>query len=289
MKMKKMTKKEYDAFRKKETERKRAWRARKRLEKLEKTKPHPSLRSGVRRVKPRLVRPTKSEQQVVRDMMPKEKPKVKRHIRFRRRPIKPEKVVTKFKELVPEALPVDNPDVVEEQLELPLTTLWCPQSIGADGLGDVRKNPEMYIETNMVKKSRVVDTFYIKAECKKFFYKKLGYSVKEDAIYLLPTRLGPFMPTIYFKEGDTNPKGFKQMNKGITGKALSLLYMEQLYTSLLYSEDVKYNFFIVILSIAILIAFGIGNYFLFFGGAMAPHAPSNGVPVTMTILGRWMF
>lgn len=179
------------------------------------------------------------------------------------------------------------PDVVEEQLERPLTTIWCPESIKEDGLADVKRHPELYIEINVVKKSRVVDTFYIDAERRTFFYKKKNCNVKEDAIYLLPTRLGAFMPTTYYKEGDPEPKGFKQTNKGITGKALSLLYMEQLYTSLLYSEDVKYNFFIVILSIACLIAYGIGCYFLFTGAWIA-KPPEGGSPVITTILLPWL-
>lgn len=170
----------------------------------------------------------------------------------------------------------DEPDVTEEQVEKPQTTKHCPESIKEDGLSEVKKNPEYYIEINMVTKSRVVDTFYIPTERKKFHYKSKEYRVDEEAIYLLPTRLGLFMPTCHYKEGVYTPRGFRQTNKGITGKALSLLYMEQLYTSLLYSEDMKYNFFIVILSIAILIAYGVGCYFLFVhnGGALPQNIPA---------------
>ena len=182
-----------------------------------------------------------------------------------------------FTSEVPEAHPpLDEPDVVEAQVEKPQTTIHCPESIKEDGLKEVRRNPEYYIEINMVTTSRVVDTFYIPAETRRFHYKTSEYKVDEENIYLLPTRLGLFMPTTYYKEGTLNPRGFKQTNKGITGKALSLLYMEQLYTSLLYSEDVKYNLFIVILSIASLIAYGVGCYFLFFhnGGLLQGGQPA---------------
>lgn len=168
-----------------------------------------------------------------------------------------------FTELIPEALPPGQLDIVAEQVEKPQTTIHCPESIKEDGLREVRRNPEYFIEINLVTNSRVVDTFYIPSDKKKFHYKTKEYRVDEEAIYLLPTKLGLFMPTSHYKEGIVTPHGFKQTNKGITGKALSLLYMEQLYTSLLYSEDLKYNLFIVILSIACLIAYGIGCYFLF--------------------------
>lgn len=195
---------------------------------------------------------------------------------------KAKKLQTRF---IPEAHEPEL-DVVTEQIEKPQTTVHSPESIKVDGVKEVKRNPEHYIEINMVTHSRVVDTFYIPADLKKFHYKTKEYQVNEDAIYLLPTRIGLFMPTCHYKEGVFKPWGFKQMNKGITGKALSLLYMEQLYTSLLYSEDLKYNLFIVILSIAILVAYGIGCYFLFVhgGGLFAPNQPVS--PSELIILLR---
>ena len=253
------------AFREKENQRKREWRLRKKLER-EQQKTRPA------RISSPQVEPLKRRNEPLKDERPEEL----------------------FAEAILEAQAshstAQTPDITEEQLEKPMTTIWCPESIKEDGMGDVKRHPELYIEVNVVKKSRVVDTFYIDAERKTFNYKKKECKVKEDAIYLLPTKLGAFMPTTYYKEGDPDPKGFKQTNKGITGKALSLLYMEQLYTSLLYSEDVKYNFFIVILSIAILIAYGIGCYFLFSGAWMVKPTPPGGlrdVPIT-TILLPWL-
>jgi len=74
------------------------------------------------------------------------------------------------------------------------------------------------------------------------------------------------MPTCFFYEKQNKPVIFKQTNTGITGKALSLLYNEKLYTALLYPEIGKYNFFVVIVSIISLVAYGIGCYMLFGGG-----------------------
>jgi len=184
---------------------------------------------------------------------------------------------------------IDLPDVSEEQKEMPMTTQYCPESVKEEGLPDVKKTPEDYVEINLIKKTRVVDAFYIKAEKKIFHYKKKEYQVNEESIYLLPTKTGMFMPTCYYHEGKAEPTGFKQTNKGITGKALSLLYMEQLYTSLLYSEDLKYNFFIVILSIASLIAYGIGCYFVFFhNGGMFVPAPTT-PPAPEALIMPWRF
>lgn len=195
-----------------------------------------------------------------------------------------------FSEIVPEAKEPQDLEVTEEQIEKPQTTKHCPESVKEDGLREVRRDPEYYIEINMVTKSRVVDTFFIPSERKVFHYKTKEYNVDEDTIYLLPTKIGLFMPTCHYKEGTVQPQGFRQTNRGITGKALSLLYMEQLYTSLLYSEDLKYNFFIVVLSIAILIAYGIGLYFLFFnnGGLLPQSIPAPSALGLMSPLGGFL-
>jgi len=196
-----------------------------------------------------------------------------------------------YHEMTPEGRPSEPLEVVAEQVERPQTTRYSPESITEENLREVKRNPEYYIEINMVTDSRVVDTFFIPSEYRKFHYKEKEYEVDEETIYLLPTKLGPFMPTCHYKEGTTKPKGFKQTNKGITGKAMSLLYMEQLYTSLLYSEDVKYNLFIVILSIAGLIVYGVGCYLLFaYNGGILPHqAVLNPLPNTGLILPRFLW
>lgn len=199
----------------------------------------------------------------------REKPRKKR-LRFRLHHRKAKKI---YSEIVPEAHPPkDTVDVIEEQIEKPMTTIHCPESIKEDGLREVKSNPENYIEINMVTKSRVIDSFYIPSDKKKFHYKEKIYDIDEEAIYLLPTKAGYFVPSSYYKEGIPAPKGFKNTNKGITGKAFSLLYMEQLYTSLLYTDETKYNLFIVILSIALLIIFTAGLYLtVFYNGGVFPH------------------
>lgn len=216
------------------------------------------------------------------------KTKSKKRIRFNKdKLIKKRKPVPKVVE--PEQVKEEF-GIVEEQHDLPMTSRLCPESVKEDGLREVLRMPEQYLEINIIKQSRVVDAFYISSDKKQFHYNKTKYKVKEEAIYLLPTKSGMFMPTSYYREGKSEPRGFKQLNKGITGKAMSLLYMEQLYITLLYSEETKWNFFIVILSIATLVAYGIGCYFVFFhnGGILPQPQPPISPQVIMPSWG-WLF
>lgn len=154
-------------------------------------------------------------------------------------------------------------ETIQDQIESPNTSIYCPESIKTENLKDITKHPEQYIEINMVKKIRIVDNFYISADIREFHYKDKEYSINEERIYLLPTKTGYIMPTAFYFETNNDPTSFKQTNKGITGKALTLLYDENLYQDL-FSEDVsKYNFIIVILLIINLFAF-VGGCFVYF-------------------------
>ena len=62
-----------------------------------------------------------------------------------------------FTEQIPEALPPEDLDIVEEQVEKPQTTKHSPESIKEDGIRDVKRHPEEYIEINMVTRSRIVE------------------------------------------------------------------------------------------------------------------------------------
>lgn len=157
------------------------------------------------------------------------------------------------------------PDVVAEQMETsPYQTAFCPEA--ETDLKIIKKNPEEFIEINMVRTSRVVDTFCIRVDEKNFTYKKRKYPIKQAGIYLMPTKTGLLMPTSFYREDHDEPAVFKNTNKGITGRALTLLYKQELYQQILYAENPKYNLFIVILLIANLITFGIGCYIVFGGG-----------------------
>lgn len=155
------------------------------------------------------------------------------------------------------------PDALQEQFEKPLTSIHCPQSIKADGLSKVKKNPEIYIEINMITKNRMVDNFYILCDITSFKYRKETYTINEKRLYLLPSKSGFFMLTSFYKEGTKDARNFQKTNKGITSKALTLLYNERLYLYLLSSDEKKYNLFIAVFSIAILICYGVGIYFVF--------------------------
>lgn len=186
---------------------------------------------------------------------------IEKHISVAKKKVKEKKIIIETGKKDKEGKKEYTLDVVEEQQELPATTIHSKDA--EKDLKKVKKNPEQYLEINMVKKSRVVDTFYIKVDKATFQYKNKHYHINEDVVYLLPMK-GYFVPTCYYKEGTVNPVGFKQKNKGITGKALTLLYKTRLYDTLLKVEDNSLNIFIVFFTILLMILYGIGMYFLFF-------------------------
>jgi hypothetical protein len=157
------------------------------------------------------------------------------------------------------------PDVVQEQREPVYTTLYCPEAV--KDVKEVLRHPQEYIEVNVIRRTRIVDTFAVRIGITKFHYKdkerKHPYTIDEKYVYLLPTKAGYLMPTAFYKEGRRDPVRFLNTNKGITAKALALLYMEQLYTSLLAPDEDRYNLFIVIFSVALLCCFAAGCYLVF--------------------------
>lgn len=163
----------------------------------------------------------------------------------------------------------DMPDIIAEQRNESYHTLFCPEAI--EDLKMLQQYPENYLEVNIVRKSRVVDNFYIPVDKKQFHYKNVVYPVKENGIYLMPTKSGLLMPTSFYRENHKEPAIFKNTNKGITGRALTLLYKEGLYRQILFAEEPKYNLFIVILLIATLVAFAVGCYFVFLHGGPPPE------------------
>ena len=151
-------------------------------------------------------------------------------------------------------------DLVQDQIESPDTSIHCPESIKEKDLKLVKRSPENYIEINMIRKIRIVDNFFIPSSIKTFHYKQKTYKIDEERIYFLPTKTDFIMPTAFYYEYDDLPTDFKQTNIGITGKALSLLYDENLYRDLFSEDEAKYNFVIVILLIIQLIAYAGGLY-----------------------------
>ena len=157
-------------------------------------------------------------------------------------------------------------DTIQEQIESPMTTTHSPESVKDDELKKISKNPENYIEINFIKKIRIVDSFFIHSNIKEFTYGIVTYNIDEESIYILPTKKGYFMPTCFYKEEVADPVNFKQKNKGITGKALSLLYDPKFYADLFSGEEGKYNLFVVVMLIVSLSSFLVGLYFVLSGG-----------------------
>jgi len=157
-------------------------------------------------------------------------------------------------------------DTIQEQIESPMTTIHSPESVKEGELKLINKNPENYIEINFIKKIRIVDSFYIHSNIKRFTYNKVVYNIVEENIYILPTKKGYFIPTCFYKEDNSNPIDYINKNEGITGKALSLLYDVKLYIDLFAGEEGKYNLFVVVMLIISISSFIIGLYFVLGGG-----------------------
>jgi hypothetical protein len=160
------------------------------------------------------------------------------------------------------------PDLIDEITSFPMTTNKCEKAVKEESLDFVKNNPEKYIEINMIEKSEVVDSFYLPVNTKDFEYGEKGFEhkfeLKEDCLLLLPIKDNQIMLCAIFNYNETYPISFKQTNKGITANAFTILYNPKLYQPLLYSEDYKYNFWIVIMLIISTICYSIGLYFMFF-------------------------
>jgi hypothetical protein len=156
-------------------------------------------------------------------------------------------------------------DTIQEQIESPMTSIKCPESIDEKELKKVDKTPENYIQINFIKKIRIVDSFYIPSNLKEFSYDTETYNIVEENIYIQPTKKGYLIPTCFYREGKFVPIDFKQKNTGITGKALSLLYDVKLYVDLFRAEEGQYNLFVVIFLIISMSCFIVGLYFLLGG------------------------
>jgi hypothetical protein len=172
--------------------------------------------------------------------------------------------------------PEQTLDIIEEQVDNAHATRYSKDA--EIDMKKVAEHPERYIEINIVKKSRVVDSFFIFADKPKFQYKKKLFHIREDGIYLLP-RKGFFIPTSFYYETNSEPIGFKQTNKGITGKAMTLLYKHGLYETLLSGDDPSLNKILIFMILIQLVLWGVTMYFLFFhnpeqvtngGGAIQP-------------------
>ena len=181
---------------------------------------------------------------------------------------KKEEEVKEVKVEVKQEKEEDEPilDTIQEQIESPMTTIHSPESVKEGELKLINKNPENYIEINFIKKIRIVDSFYIHSNIKRFNYGKVVYNIVEENIYILPTKKGYFIPTCFYKEDKPDPIDYINKNEGITGKALSLLYDVKLYIDLFAGEEGKYNLFVVVMLIISISSFIIGLYFVLGGG-----------------------
>lgn len=130
-------------------------------------------------------------------------------------------------------------------------------------MADVFDHPDRYIEVNIKGENRIFTNLFIYAKEKQFEYKRRKYTIDPNCIYVLPKKQG-FIPTIFYKEGDSKPLSFKNTNKGIPARAMSLLWNLRLYRQLVIVEDKNINWLLVVVVLAQCILLGVGIYLRFF-------------------------
>ena len=126
----------------------------------------------------------------------------------------------------------------------------------------IKEHPDRYIEVNILKENRIIDTFYVYANEYKFKYNNFTYIVKSKSILLLPKH-DYFIPTIYYKENIKNPVSFENKNKGVPSRILTLLYDLRLYKMLIQLEQKNINIILIALCVVSLCAFGMLTYALY--------------------------
>lgn len=131
----------------------------------------------------------------------------------------------------------------------------------------IQANPDKYIEINIIKENRIIDTFHVYADEYKFKYKKLTYNVKSKSVILLPKH-DYFIPCAYYREGIKNPISFENKNKGVPSRILTLLYDLRLYKMLIQLENKNINIILIALCIIELVAFGLLTYTLYNTGVL---------------------
>lgn len=132
---------------------------------------------------------------------------------------------------------------------------------------DITKNPEKYLEINIIKvdKFRMVETIYKYVKDESFKYDEKDYNIDSKCIFLTPYKKS-FIPTSFYIEGHKEPLEFVNENKHIPCNALSLLWKYKLYKVLMQLEEKNINFILIVLLIASMVMYGVGLYFKYGGG-----------------------
>lgn len=121
---------------------------------------------------------------------------------------------------------------------------------------DIQENPENFLEINIIRDTKIIETIYIYAKDKKFTYDDKEYDVDHDRNLHNP-KGNYVIPTAFYKEGEPIPIDFKNMNKGIPSKVLSLLYDTRLYRILIQPETGNLNWILIIVTIIQIVMMGI--------------------------------
>lgn len=121
---------------------------------------------------------------------------------------------------------------------------------------EIQDNPENFLEINVIRDTKIIETSYIFAGKKTFKYKGDNYEVDHD-LNLHNPKGRYVIPTAFYKEGNAKPISFKNLNKGIPSKVLTLLYDTRLYRILIQPETGNLNWVLIIVTIIQIIMMGI--------------------------------
>lgn len=121
---------------------------------------------------------------------------------------------------------------------------------------DIQENPENFLEINIIRDTKIIETTYIYAKEKKFKYKDNEYNVNHDRNLHNP-KGNYVIPTAFYKEGEPDPISFKNLNRGIPSKVLTLLYDTRLYRILIQPETGNLNWVLIIVTIIQIAMMGI--------------------------------
>jgi len=127
----------------------------------------------------------------------------------------------------------------------------------------IDKNPHLYAEINIVeKKTGMIRSFITYAKDQRFTYENFNYELQPEGMNLIPIK-NSFCPLYVFLEKHKNPVDFKNKNKHVPGRVLSLLYDLDTYRILIQMEFKKLNMILVILGIVSIIVLAVYGYINF--------------------------
>jgi hypothetical protein len=135
----------------------------------------------------------------------------------------------------------------------------------------IKEHPELYIQADIIDTvTGIIDTKYIFAKDRTFEYpdddkEKMEYNIKPYGLNLLPLA-DNFIPVYTFIKGKPNPYDFKDKNKHVPSRIVTLLYDADTYKMFIVPEHKNLNLVLVIIGIATIIILAVYAWLNYGGG-----------------------